>query len=305
MCSLVAAALALPATEIEVIAQTLEATTRVPVIWLEFQDCTADSESFLKAVQRPDPAIRNTTDPGLLDLLTNVVSVEYHETLMAPSGIQAHQSREDVLRDYAGRFVCVVEGSIPTGQNGAACCVGGRSALSVLQEVTSQALFTVALGTCAYDGGLAAAAPNPTGAMGVRQAVPGLGNLVNIPGCPANVVNLVATIVYYLTYQRLPEVEGDRPKFAYGEDIHDDCERHDHFEAKRFVLAWGDEGHRKGWCLRKMGCRGPSTHHNCPKVKWNGGTCWPVAAGHGCVGCAEAKFWDRNTPFYQRLSGDD
>jgi hydrogenase small subunit len=126
-----------------------------------------------------------------------------------------------------------------------------------------------------------------------------------MPGCPANVVNLVATIVYYITYKRLPELDGNRrPKFAFKEDIHDECERHDHYEDGRYVLAWGDEGHRRGWCLRKMGCRGPETHANCPKVKWNDGTCWPVAAGHGCIGCTTGGFWDRNTPFYQSLRGE-
>ena len=45
------------------------------------------------------------------------------------------------------------------------------------------------------------------------------------------------------------------------------------------------------------------TSHNCPNVRWNGGTTWPVAAGHPCLGCAEAKFWDAHTPFYEHLPG--
>lgn len=28
---------------------------------------------------------------------------------------------------------------------------------------------------------------------------------------------------------------------------------------------------------------------------------WPVKAGHPCIGCAERDFWDRFTPFYERL----
>ncbi len=94
------------------------------------------------------------------------------------------------------------------------------------------------------------------------------------------------------------------PSFAYGETIHDECPREDHYEEGRFVLAWGDQGHRDGWCLYKMGCRGPRTRSNCSKVKWNDGSCWPVEAGHGCVGCASSGFWDKRSPFYVPLPGN-
>ena len=68
-----------------------------------------------------------------------------------------------------------------------------------------------------------------------------------------------------------------------------------------FVVDWGVDGHRVGWCLFKMGCYGPATFHNCPTVRWNDGVSWPVMAGHGCVGCSEVAFWDTMTPFYRRL----
>ncbi len=184
--------------------------------------------------------------------------------------------------------------------------VSGRTARSIAQEVARNALAVIAVGSCAVDGGLAAAAPNPTGAVGVRDAVPNLANLVALPGCPANVENLTAVIVHYLTFGELPERdEIGRPRFAYGDKVHARCERRDHFEHHRFVLEWGDAGHRAGWCLRNMGCRGPDTKHNCPTAKWNGATSWSVQAGHGCVGCATARFWDRNSPFYLRSLGED
>jgi hydrogenase small subunit len=92
-----------------------------------------------------------------------------------------------------------------------------------------------------------------------------------------------------------------RPLFAYGKRIHDHCERRSHFDAGQFVQEWGDEGHRQGWCLYEMGCKGPGTYHNCPTVRYNEGTSWPIMAGHGCIGCSEPGFWDTMTPFYQRL----
>ena len=180
------------------------------------------------------------------------------------------------------------------------------TALSIAREVCGSALATIALGTCAWDGGLAAAAPNPTGATGVRDAVPGLSSLLSLPGCPANVVNLTATLVHFLTFGELPSRDEDgRPRFAYGEEIHEECERRPHYRNERFVREWGDEGHRRGWCLKEMGCKGPETHHNCPSVRWNQGTGWPVAAGHGCIGCTERRFWDRHAPFYREMDDDD
>jgi hydrogenase small subunit len=120
-----------------------------------------------------------------------------------------------------------------------------------------------------------------------------------------NVYNLTATIVYFLTKNQWPSTDSlGRPKFAYEKKIHEECERHDHYEDKNFVLAWGDEGHKKGWCLFKMGCKGPRTYHNCPTVKWNSGTNWPIGAGHGCIGCAAPRFWDELSPFYTPLPGD-
>jgi hydrogenase small subunit len=68
-----------------------------------------------------------------------------------------------------------------------------------------------------------------------------------------------------------------------------------------FVESWDDEGARKGWCLYKMGCRGPMTYNACSSMRWNDGCGFPISAGAPCIGCAEDGFWD-NGPFYQRLS---
>jgi hydrogenase small subunit len=304
-CSLMATTLALPTRYVNQIAKAMSLATRVPVIWLEFQDCTGDSESFLRAESRTDPLQPGVTDPSLVDLLLDFISVEYHETIMAPSGFAAEKSLNDVLEKYPNQYVCIVEGAIPQAQGGTFCTIRGRTALSIAQQVVPNALATIAMGSCASDGGLAAASPNPTGAGGVSDILPSLGNLVNLPGCPANVVNLVATIVYLITFNTMPDMDSShRPYFAYGQEIHEECERHDYYEEGRFVLKWGDEGHKNGWCLYKMGCRGPATQANCALVKWNGGTNWTIGAGHGCIGCTYPHFWDRMTPFYQSLGNN-
>jgi hydrogenase small subunit len=299
-CSMMTATLALPTLYADKIAKALSLATRLPVIWLEFQGCTGDTESFIRAGSRTDPIQPGVTDPGLVDLLLDFISVEYHETLMAPSGSASEKSLNEVLEKYPNQYVCIVEGAIPQAQNGIFCTIRGRTALSIAQQVLPNAKATIAMGSCAVDGGLSAAVPNLTGATGVLNAIPGVGNLVNLPGCPANVVNLVATIVYLITFKQAPEMDSNhRPYFAYGEEIHDECERHDYYEQDKFVLAWGDEGHKNGWCLFKMGCKGPETKSNCRWVKWNDGTNWPIGAGHGCIGCTTPNFWDKKTPFYQ------
>ena len=77
-----------------------------------------------------------------------------------------------------------------------------------------------------------------------------------------------------------------------------------HFDKGEFVRAWGDEGHLDNWCLRYMGCQGPETMTNCPKVLWNSATSWPVHVGSVCIGCANADFWDVPGGFFAHRTGD-
>ncbi len=292
-CSAMAAVLALPKTAAARIAAEVQKTEKPILVWLEFQDCAGNTESFLRA-SRPTAA----------EIVLDTLSVDYHETIMAAAGHQAEEALAKTVKEKAGKYLVVVEGSIPTGANGAYCTIGGRSALQIAREVCGSAAATIAMGTCATFGGLPAAAPNPTGALGVADAVPGVKNLINLSACPANVENLTALIVHYLTFKQWPALDAyRRPLFAYGKSIHDNCERRAHFDAGQYVENFGDEGHRIGYCLYRMGCKGPVTFQNCPNVRWNGGTNWPIGCGHPCIGCAEPDFWDKMTPFYQHLSG--
>lgn len=290
-CAAMTATLALPTRYTTRIAEALESASRPPLVWLEFQDCAGNTESFLRA-----------SDPTVADIVLEVLSVNYHETIMAPAGHMAEKSLQDTVEEFPGQYIAVVEGAIPMANGGVYCTVGGRTALEIAREVCGNSLATIAVGACAWDGGIPGAAPNPTGAVGVKDAVPDVPALINMPGCPMNVANLTAVVVHYLTFGELPATDRmGRPLFAYGQLIHNYCQRRAHFDAGRFVEEWGDEGHRKGWCLYKMGCKGPQTLSNCPIVQWNEGTNWPIGAGHGCLGCFAPNFWDTMTPFYGRL----
>lgn len=289
-CTMMAATLALPASFVPKIVEALEKAKKPSLVWLEFQDCAGDTEALLRI-----------NNPTVAELVLDILSVDYHETIMAPAGKQAEKSLMDTVKNLKGKYIAVVEGSIPLKDGGVYCCVGGRTAVDIAKEVCGNALATINVGTCSSFGGIPAAKPNPTGAVSTKEAVPGI-TVINLPGCPVNAENISATIVHFLTFGTLPATDSlDRPYFAFGKRIHDNCERRSHYDDGQFVRQWGDEGHRQGWCLYEMGCKGPEAFHNCPTVKYNEGTSWPVQAGHGCFACASPNFWDTMTPIYKRL----
>jgi len=288
-CAASAAAMGLCHSSAANIAEALEKAQRPSVVWLHFSECTGDSESVLRA-----------TKPSISQLILDVISLDYHETIMAPSGFAAEKSLQDIIRNKKGKYIAVYEGAVPTKDGGVYCCVAGRTAEQTVREVAAGAALNIAVGNCACFGGVAAASPNPTGSKGIRDVVGG--NVINIAGCPMNCENFTATIVHYITFGSLPQLDSNgRPRFAFGKLIHNNCERRAHFDAGQFVRKWGDEGARQGWCLYEMGCKGPMAFQNCPTIKWNGGTSWPVQAGHPCIACAAPNNWDVAYPFYQRL----
>jgi hydrogenase small subunit len=284
-----AATLALPPSYVSRIAEALEKKQKPTLVWLDFQNCAGDIEALLRS-----------SKPTISEIVLDILSVDYYATIMAPAGKQAEKSLADVVKNLKGKYIAVADGAIPLKDGGVYACVAGRSAVEIAKEVCGNAMATICVGTCASFGGIPAAAPNPTGAVSVREAT-GI-KTFNLSGCPMNPENMTATIVHFLTFGALPATDDlGRPLFAHGKRIHDNCERRSHFDAGQFVRQWGDEGHRRGWCLYEMGCKGPEAFYNCPTVKYNEHTSWPVQAGHGCVACAAPNFWDKMTPFYKRL----
>jgi [NiFe] hydrogenase small subunit len=271
------------------IALALTSPKRPSVVWLHNAECTGCSESILRAVR-----------PFIDDLILDTISLDYHETIMAAAGHKAEEALHAAVSSPNG-FLCVVEGAIPTKDNGIYGMVGGRTMLEINSEILPKAIAVISYGTCATYGGVQAASPNPTDAKGINDALKHLGvNAVNIPGCPPNPYNLVGTIVHLLTHNlAIPEMDDiNRPIMFFGETVHEQCERLPHYEAGEFAPSFDSEEARKGWCLYQLGCKGPMTYNNCPKVKFNQ-TNWPVQAGHPCIGCSEPDFWDSASPFYE------
>lgn len=268
-CGTVAAALGLGPSYAVRIAEALTSPDRAPVLWLHFAECTGCSEAFLRSTQ-----------PSVEQILLDTISLDYHETLMVAAGSQAEANRDQVVLESPGGFICVVEGAIPTANNGIFGTIGGRTMLDIAKTIIPSAKAVIAYGTCSSFGGLAAAAPNPTGAKGVLNAV-GV-PAINISGCPPSPLTLVSTLSSYLLFDKMPPLDAlGRPVFAYGNRVHDRCSK-----------PYG--------CLEGLGCKGKKTYASCPTTKFNDATSWDVQAGHHCIGCSEPAFWDQFAPLYSR-----
>lgn len=286
-CTFLTATMGLSAAHVTQVADVFAAPKqRPPVIWLHFAECTGCTEGVMRHHH-----------PYMDQLVLDILSIEYHETIMAAAGHQAEEVLKSSAEKYKGKFICVCEGAIGTKDEGVYGKIGGRTFLEVGKEVTSKAAAVIAIGNCASFGGIQAAAPNPGGFKGVGDAL-GIKTL-NIPGCPSNPVNFVGTVINYMLLGKLPKLDNlGRPLFAYGKTVHDQCPRRAHFEMGEMATAFGTKEIENGWCLYALGCKGPMTHNNCPVAKFNDGTSWPVQSGHPCIGCSEPGFWDAMSPFY-------
>jgi hydrogenase small subunit len=295
-CAILASSLALPPSMSSSLAQGLEQRPRLPVIWYGFQACTGCTESLLRG-----------TEPGIESLILDYLSLDFHDTLQAAAGQRAEAACQQSMARNRGRYLLVVEGAIPLGARGEYSTCAGLTNLQLLREAAEGAAAILAVGSCAAFGGLPAAAPNPTHARSVQQLMD-MGRiprrpLANLPGCPPVPMVLSATLAHCAALGGFPELDDHlRPRVFYGATIHDRCPRLPFYRQGLFAERFDDEGARKGWCLFKLGCKGPATHNACAEVRWNQGTSFPVESGHPCIACSEPDFWD-SAGFYRPLRG--
>ena len=216
-----------------------------------------------------------------------------------PAAEAVEAAKEETMKKYYGNYLLMIEGSLPT-KDEAYCCVGGKSALQITEEAAAGAKAIIAWGNCASAGCVQAANPNPTGAKGIHKVIKGK-PIINVQGCPPIADVMAGVIIYMLTFERMPQLDGlGRPKMFYSRRVHDTCYRRANFDAGLFVESFDDENAKHGYCLYKVGCKGPSTYNSCGIIKWNEGTSYPIQSGHPCLGCSEENFWD-NSPFYKRM----
>ncbi len=289
-CGWIAAAAGIEATGFAEVVKALDTKARIPVVWFHFQECTCCSESFIRS-----------SHPIVSDIILDKISLDYTETLQAAAGKQAEEALHQTMTKNRGQYLMLVEGSVPTEAGGVYCCIGGRTALDIVTEAAQEAKAIVAWGSCASNGCIQGSKPNPTGATPIHRIISGK-PIVKVPGCPPIAEVMAGTIVHLLAFERIPQLDGlGRPKAFYSRRVHDTCYRRPNYDAGLFVESFDDENAKRGYCLYKMGCRGPVTYNSCGGIRWNNGVSYPIQSGHGCIGCSEASFWD-NGPFYQHLA---
>ena len=297
-CAVTASSLALPMGSARFIADALAATTRPVVVWLNFQACTGCVESTARSFT-----------PTIEDVILNSISLEYQSTLMALPGPDAVTNANAAMnaRSAKGKYILLVEGAIP--QSGYSL-TEGKNALTRLQETVPNAGLVVSIGSCAAFGGIPAANPNPTGARSVHDLmtaglIPTKPHVL-VSGCPPIPEVITGVLVYYLTYGTVPPLDSlGRPSAYYGQTVHSHCSRLIFYMHGLFATSFDDAGARAGYCLYRLGCRGPYTYNSCTTIKWNKGTSYPMLTGHNCIGCSQpnSDFWDKPGGFYAQQGG--
>jgi hydrogenase small subunit len=305
--------MALPPSMVPIIAQALERARRPSVIWLSFQECTGCTESLTRS-----------HSPTVEGLIFDTISLDYHHTLQAASGAAAEAARAAAMQENWGNYILVVDGSIPVGDPGYST-IAGISNMDMLLETAAGAAAIISVGSCAAFGGIPHANPNPTGALSVAAFIREYGNrtpntfaadaaaqaahtdisskpIINVSGCPPIPVVITGVLAHFLTFGKIPDLDSlGRPLAFYGQSIHDRCYRRPFYDKGLFANTFDDEGAKKGWCLYKLGCKGPTTYNACATTKWNDGTSFPIQSGHPCLGCSEPDFWDGGG-FYKAIS---
>ncbi len=289
------AAVAFPGVLIQGCKKALKkASARTNVIWIQAQSCSGCSISLL-----------NKVDPGIVSVITEHISLNYHQTLCGGTGHAATQVLEDAVKTNRKDFILIVEGSIPT-KSDEYCTIGEMDGKIIgarewIQKLGENAMALIAVGTCAAFGGIPAAkihatGDNPTGATSLQNIIPDK-KVINIPGCPPHPDWVVGTLLHVLLKGMPALDEYNRPLMYYGTTVHEKCERLPDYKRGRFAKHWGDEG-----CLYLLGCRGMDTGCDIPTRKWVDGANTCVGCGSGCIGCTEPVFPDYgNRGIYKHL----
>jgi hydrogenase small subunit len=264
-----------------------------PVLWIQGAGCTGCSVSLL-----------NTTHPSIAEVLLNIISLKFHQTVMAASGEKAYDYLWQTAAKSYGKYFLVTEGAIETANEGRCCLSGERNGKEVpFTELTKYlgkgAAAVLALGQCGF-GGIPAAEPNPTGVKSVRDFSKDEGiktPVINIPGCPPHPDWIVGTVAHALMFG-IPELDSDgRPTMFYGTLVHDNCPYRSYYDEKKFAKSFGEEG-----CRLELGCKGPESYADCWKRGWNNNVNWCVHNSL-CLGCTQPGWPDNFSPMYVKTSG--
>ena len=251
------------------------------LVWLELTGCSGNIISLLDGA-----------NPDFKSLASHMVNFVYDNSLMAAEGEAAMKKLFDLIgQDY----ILAVEGAVSTKDNGVYNIIGRWNnqpitAYRAIKELGEHAAYVIAVGTCASDGGISAAKPNPAQCVGVQNILKR--KVIKLPGCPCHPDWFMGTLAYIMLFGE-PELDNrQRPLMFYSTLIHDICPRRPYFDQGLFASKLGEKS-----CMFKLGCRGPVTRVDCPLRKWNSGVNWPIGDDSPCIGCAMFGFPDKMEPF--------
>lgn len=287
-CTAMAAMLGIAPSMLSEVVEAAE--KRLPVVvWLHGHECTGCSEAFIRSGA-----------PMASDVVLNMIALEYDDTLAAASGQPFEEHLQEIIKAYDGQYILAVEGAVPVLADSGYCMVGGHAFVNQLKEAAVHCAAIINYGSCSAWGGIQAARPNPTQSTGVPNII-GDKPIINVPGCPPIPEVMTGVIAHYAMFGKLPPVDNEgRPKQFFGNRLHDTCYRRPFFDAGLFAEDFNDKGAKAGWCLYKLGCRGPETYSSCGNLRWWNGLSYPVQSGASCIGCTNKNFWDED-PLYERI----
>lgn len=276
-------------------AQLIANLKYTPVVWLQAAGCSGCTISFLNMVENNGNGV-----PTVDNLLINSVNLTYHNTLMASYGEEAMDFIATAPKENSNNYILIVEGGIPTANNGAFCVIGekdGRplTALEALKDLAEKAKHIIAIGTCASFKGVSGAGSNITGVSSVEGVLGSQDTrIINLPGCPVHPYIIGETIVKLLTGETMTKDSRKRPIALYStKKLHDSVDGKNNCPLKGLskTKTLGVCGN----CFDEMGCKGKEdeTRVSCYTKYW--GTDWTntrgcFGAGNMCIGCSNPNF---------------
>lgn len=266
------------------------------ILWLQAGSCGGCTMSMLE----------HGSGGWFRELETLGVNLLWHPSVSEETGAEARVVLERVEAGETPLHALCIEGAILCGPDGTGffnrLAGTGRAMLDWARALAAKADYCVAIGSCATFGGVPAADPDPTDAVGLqyRKAVAGgaLGAdyrsrrglpVINIAGCAPHpgwiMETLAALALDVLTADDLDAL--GRPKFYVDHLAHHGCSRNEFYEFK----ASAETLSQRGCLMEHLGCKATQAAGDCNQRGWNGsGSC--TKGGFACIACTSPGFED-------------
>lgn len=141
-CSMVAVTMGMGTEFAEQVVRALTMPRRLSAVYLYNAGCTGRLEALLRTGQL-----------FIDELILDTILLDYHGATMAAVGEAAETALEQAISAPEG-FICVVEGAIPTANEGKYGYIAGHIMFDICGRILPKAKAVVAYGTCAAFGGV-------------------------------------------------------------------------------------------------------------------------------------------------------